>query len=111
MLNSPSGYLGLTYRYTIDSLTDENSQLVIMNACSFIGRLTPSVIGTRLGIDILTMVCFAAGGGAVLILCMIALKTLASVVILSVLYGLCAGVCAYSSTSLCSFRTPILSTR
>ncbi|KAJ7820545.1 MFS general substrate transporter [Mycena leptocephala] len=66
--------------------------LVIMNACSFIGRLTPSVLGTRLGLDILTMVCFAAGGGAVLILCMIALKTVASVVVISVLYGLCAGV-------------------
>ncbi|KAJ6619169.1 major facilitator superfamily domain-containing protein [Mycena sp. CBHHK59/15] len=34
----------------------------------------------------------SAGCGAVIILCMIALKTIASVVIIGVLYGLCAGV-------------------
>ncbi|KAJ7473635.1 major facilitator superfamily domain-containing protein [Mycena galericulata] len=64
--------------------------LVIMNASSFIGRLAPGFFARRFGI--LNMVSIASGSGAVLILSMIALKSLASVVVLGVLYGLCAGV-------------------
>ncbi|KAJ7730665.1 MFS general substrate transporter [Mycena maculata] len=63
--------------------------LVIMNASSFIGRLSPGFFARKFGI--LNMVTIASGCGAVLILCMIALKTIASVVLLGVLYGLCAG--------------------
>ncbi|KAJ7664591.1 MFS general substrate transporter [Mycena polygramma] len=64
--------------------------LVIMNASSFIGRLSPGFLARKFGI--LNMVAIAAGSGAVLILSMIALKSLASVVVLGVLYGFCAGV-------------------
>ncbi|KAJ7182326.1 major facilitator superfamily domain-containing protein [Mycena crocata] len=64
--------------------------LVIMNASSFIGRLSPGFFAHRLGV--INMVAAASGAGAVLILSMIALKTVASVVVIGVLYGYCAGV-------------------
>jgi hypothetical protein len=62
-----------------------------MNASSFIGRLSPGFVARRFGI--LKMVVIGSGCGAVLILCMIALKSIASVVLLGVLYGFCAGIC------------------
>ncbi|KAJ7157878.1 major facilitator superfamily domain-containing protein [Mycena crocata] len=64
--------------------------LVIMNAASFIGRLSPGFFAHKLGI--INMIAAASGAGAVLILSMIALKTIASVVVIGVLYGYCAGV-------------------
>ncbi|KAJ7077540.1 major facilitator superfamily domain-containing protein [Mycena belliarum] len=64
--------------------------LVIMNAASFIGRLAPGFVAQQLGI--INMVVAASACGAVLILCMIALRTFASVVVIGILYGLCAGV-------------------
>ncbi|KAJ7658890.1 major facilitator superfamily domain-containing protein [Mycena rosella] len=64
--------------------------LVIMNASSFVGRLSPGFFARKLGI--INMVAAASGCGAVLILCMIALKSTASVIVIGVLYGYCAGV-------------------
>ncbi|KAJ7088741.1 MFS general substrate transporter [Mycena belliarum] len=64
--------------------------LVILNASSFVGRLSPGLLVHRLGV--INMVTAAAGCGAALILSMIALKTVASVVVIGVLYGFCAGV-------------------
>ncbi|KAF7335576.1 MFS general substrate transporter [Mycena venus] len=64
--------------------------LVIMNASSFIGRLTSGFFAESLGIA--NMVAAAAGCGAVIILGMIGLSTIASVVVLAILYGFCAGV-------------------
>ncbi|KAJ7610716.1 MFS general substrate transporter [Mycena polygramma] len=64
--------------------------LVIMNAASVVGRLAPGFFAQRLGI--LTVLLVAAGCGAILILSMIALKTMASVVVIGVLYGLAVGV-------------------
>ncbi|KAJ7458555.1 major facilitator superfamily domain-containing protein [Mycena latifolia] len=64
--------------------------LVIMSAASFVGRLSPGFFAHSLGIP--NMVAAAAGCGAVLILCMIALANVASVVVLGILYGFCAGV-------------------
>ena len=43
------------------------------------------------------MVMAATGCGAVLILSMIALKSVASVVAIGILYGFWAGVCVYTS--------------
>ncbi|KAJ7467469.1 MFS general substrate transporter [Mycena latifolia] len=63
--------------------------LVILNAMSFVGRLTPGFFAHKLGI--INMVTAAAGCSAVLIFSMIALKSLASVVVIAVLYGFCAG--------------------
>ncbi|KAJ7653794.1 major facilitator superfamily domain-containing protein [Mycena rosella] len=80
----------------LDAVTHGISQtfsfysLVIMNASSFVGRLSPGFFARRFGI--LNMVSIASGCGSVLILCMIALNTVASVVLLGVLYGFCAGV-------------------
>ncbi|KAJ7046295.1 major facilitator superfamily domain-containing protein, partial [Mycena alexandri] len=64
--------------------------LVIMNASSFVGRLTPGFFAHSLGIT--KMVTAAAGCGSVLILGMIGLSNVASVVVLAILYGYCAGV-------------------
>ncbi|KAJ7813776.1 major facilitator superfamily domain-containing protein [Mycena olivaceomarginata] len=64
--------------------------LVIMNGSSFVGRLSPGFFAQRLGV--VNMVTAASGVGAVLILCMIALKSIASVVIIGVLYGYTAGI-------------------
>ncbi|KAJ7884520.1 MFS general substrate transporter [Mycena leptocephala] len=64
--------------------------LVILNASSFFGRLSPGFFAHRLGV--VNMATAAAGVGAVLILSMIALRTVASVVVIGVLYGYCAGI-------------------
>ncbi|KAJ7923441.1 major facilitator superfamily domain-containing protein [Mycena leptocephala] len=66
--------------------------LVIMNSASVAGRLAPGFLAHRLGI--LNLIMGAMGCGAVFILSMIALRTIASVVVIGVLYGLCVGVCA-----------------
>ncbi|KAJ7689733.1 major facilitator superfamily domain-containing protein [Mycena rosella] len=86
----------LGFANALDAVTHGISQtfsfysLVIMNASSFVGRLSPGFFARRFGI--LNMVSIASGCGSVLILCMIALNTVASVVLLGVLYGFCAGV-------------------
>ncbi|KAF7343785.1 MFS general substrate transporter [Mycena sanguinolenta] len=64
--------------------------LVIMNAANFIGRLLPGLVVERFGI--LNMFVTAAACGAVLILCMIALGSVASVVVLGIMYGFCTGI-------------------
>ncbi|KAJ7159022.1 major facilitator superfamily domain-containing protein [Mycena crocata] len=64
--------------------------LVIMNTSSFVGRLSPGFFGHRIGV--INMVVAASGAGSVLILSMIALKSVASVMVIGVLYGYCAGV-------------------
>ncbi|KAJ7164233.1 major facilitator superfamily domain-containing protein [Mycena filopes] len=63
--------------------------LVILNGSSFVGRLVPGFFARRFGVA--NMITIASGGGAVLILCMIALKTIASVVVIGVLYGFFSG--------------------
>ncbi|KAJ7131769.1 MFS general substrate transporter [Mycena crocata] len=64
--------------------------LVILNAASIIGRLAPGFLAPRLGI--INMVLVGTGCNAILILSMIALKTVVSVVVIAVLYGIFAGV-------------------
>jgi hypothetical protein len=71
-------------------------QLVIMNGSSIVGRLAPGFFAQRLGI--INVFSVAMGCGAVFILSMIALRTIASVVVIGVLYGLCIGVCAYPAS-------------
>ncbi|KAJ7739252.1 hypothetical protein DFH07DRAFT_965807 [Mycena maculata] len=70
-------------------LINTDFQLVIMNSSSFVGRLSPSLFVARIGV--VGMVVIAAGCRAVLIFCMIALKTVASVIVLGILYGFWAG--------------------
>ncbi|KAJ7176263.1 MFS general substrate transporter [Mycena crocata] len=81
--------------------------LVIMNTSSFIGRLTPGFFAHSLGIA--NMVTASAVGGAIIILGMIALRSLASVVVLGILYGFCAGVFITLMPSLVAFLTEDLS--
>ncbi|KAJ6546075.1 major facilitator superfamily domain-containing protein [Mycena vulgaris] len=64
--------------------------LVMMNAASFVGRLSPGFFAHALGIE--NMVAAAAGSGAVLILGMIGLRSVTSVVVLGIMYGFCGGV-------------------
>ncbi|KAJ6529838.1 MFS general substrate transporter [Mycena capillaripes] len=78
--------------------------LVIMNSASVVGRLAPGFFAQRLGI--LNVLLVAEGCGAVLILSMIALKTIASVVVIGVLYGLCAGVFITLIPPLLALLTP-----
>ncbi|KAJ7753954.1 major facilitator superfamily domain-containing protein [Mycena maculata] len=66
--------------------------LVILNASSCVGRLAPGAFASRFGV--IEMVVFASGGGAALILSMIALRTVTSVVVIGILYGFFAGVFA-----------------
>ncbi|KAJ7246927.1 MFS general substrate transporter [Mycena rebaudengoi] len=63
--------------------------LVIMNASSFVGRLFPGFVSHRLGVK--PMITVALGCGAILILGMIGVQSVASVVIIGVLYGFFAG--------------------
>ncbi|KAJ6626626.1 major facilitator superfamily domain-containing protein [Mycena sp. CBHHK59/15] len=81
--------------------------LVIMNASSFVGRLFPGFFTRSLGI--VNMATAAAGCGAVLILGMISLRNIASVVVIGVLYGFCAGVFITLMAPLLAFLTEDLS--
>jgi predicted cobalt transporter CbtA len=67
-------------------------QLVILNACAFVGRLSPGFFAHRLGV--VNMLTAATGAGAVVIMSMIALRTTVSLVVVGVLYGYFAGICA-----------------
>ena len=62
-----------------------------MNASSFFGRLAPGFVANKLGVEKIlvgsVLVC------AALILSMIGLGTVASVVVIGVIYGFSAGVC------------------
>lgn len=71
-----------------------------MNSAGFVGRLTPGFFAHTLGIP--NMVAASAGCGSVVILGMIGLRTVASVVVLGILYGYCAGVCACPGSNLVS---------
>ncbi|KAJ7290033.1 major facilitator superfamily domain-containing protein, partial [Mycena rebaudengoi] len=64
--------------------------LGIMNASAFVGRVVPGFFGHSLGIA--NMVAAAAGCCAVIIFGTIALRSIVSVVMISVLYGFFAGV-------------------
>ncbi|CCM00176.1 uncharacterized protein FIBRA_02204 [Fibroporia radiculosa] len=64
--------------------------IVIMNGCSFVGRLTPGFFAHRLGIA--NMICVATFCCSVLVFGMIGLKSVASVVVLGIIYGFFAGV-------------------
>ncbi|KAJ7196427.1 major facilitator superfamily domain-containing protein [Mycena pura] len=64
--------------------------LVILNGASCVGRLWPGFFAQRLGV--INILMAASGCGAVLILSMIALKSVASVVAIGIIYGFWAGV-------------------
>ncbi|KAF8162173.1 major facilitator superfamily domain-containing protein [Mycena galopus ATCC 62051] len=64
--------------------------LVIISASSFVGRICTGFFAHSLGIA--NMATASAGCGAVFIFGMIGLSNIASVVILAILYGFCAGV-------------------
>ncbi|KAJ6477277.1 major facilitator superfamily domain-containing protein [Mycena vulgaris] len=64
--------------------------LVIMNVSNVVGRLSPGPLAHRLGV--INMIAASAGCSAILILCMIALKSVASVVLIGVLCGFFSGV-------------------
>ncbi|KAJ7763161.1 major facilitator superfamily domain-containing protein [Mycena maculata] len=63
--------------------------LVVMNASSFVGRLCPGLVSHRWGVK--QMITVAAGCGAVLILAMTGIHSIASVFTIGVLYGFFAG--------------------
>ncbi|KAI0737615.1 major facilitator superfamily domain-containing protein [Daedaleopsis nitida] len=64
--------------------------LVFTNASSFVGRLSPALYVHFVGVENLLVI--STLGCAVVILSMIALKTLASVIAIGVIYGLLSGV-------------------
>ncbi|KAG1738957.1 MFS general substrate transporter [Suillus lakei] len=64
--------------------------LVIMNTSSFVGQLTSGVLVEYFGVPaVLTVSTFA---GTVLLFALIGLRTLASVVVIGILYGYSAGI-------------------
>ncbi|KAI0960377.1 hypothetical protein AcW1_004904 [Taiwanofungus camphoratus] len=75
---------GLSKTFSFDSL-------VIMNASSFIERLSPGFFAGSLGVS--NMICAATGCCTVLIFGFIGLKSVASVVVIGIIYGFFAGVC------------------
>ncbi|KAJ7499896.1 hypothetical protein FB451DRAFT_1162305 [Mycena latifolia] len=82
------GFFFPTFYLQLDAVTHGTFSfysLVIMNTASFAGRLTAGFVARRLGIFIMTIAATACV--AALILAMIALRTVASVVVIGVLYG------------------------
>ncbi|KAI8975830.1 major facilitator superfamily domain-containing protein [Trametes punicea] len=63
--------------------------LVILNACSFLGRISPGFVANKLGVENITVVTTFVC--AVLILGMIGLSSVASVVVIAVIYGFFSG--------------------
>ncbi|KAI9068325.1 MFS general substrate transporter [Trametes sanguinea] len=63
--------------------------LVILNSCSFLGRLSPGFFANKLGVENITVVSTFIC--AVLIIGMIGLSSVASVVVIGVIYGFFAG--------------------
>lgn len=72
-------------------------QIVIMNVSNVVGRLSPGPLAHRLGV--INMIAASAGCSAILILCMIALKSVVSVALIGVLCGFFSGVCQWPSLS------------
>ena len=68
-------------------------QLVIMNASSFVGRLSPGFFAQKLGVENMTLASTLAC--TVLIFGMIGLGSVASVVVIGVIYGFFAGTCEH----------------
>ncbi|KAJ7851028.1 major facilitator superfamily domain-containing protein [Mycena olivaceomarginata] len=64
--------------------------IVIMNVSNVVGRLSPGPLAHRLGV--INMIASSAGCSAILILCMIALKSVVSVALIGVLCGFFSGV-------------------
>lgn len=62
-----------------------------MNTSSFVGQLTSGLLAECFGVPgVLTVATFA---GTVLLFSLIGLRTLASVVVIGILYGYSAGIC------------------
>ena len=69
-------------------------QLVIMNASSFVGRLSPGFFSRKLGVENMTLASTLAC--TVLIFGMIGLGSVASVIVIGVIYGFFAGTCKHA---------------
>ncbi|KAI0829934.1 MFS general substrate transporter [Trametes gibbosa] len=63
--------------------------LVLLNVCSFVGRLSPGFFANKLGVHNITVVSTFCC--AVLIFAMIGLGSVASVVVIAIIYGFFAG--------------------
>lgn len=66
-------------------------QLAIMNVGSFIGGLLPTLFVKSVGV--VNMVIFSAASTTAIIFSMVALKDTASALVITVLFGLCVGIC------------------
>ncbi|EGO28039.1 hypothetical protein SERLADRAFT_347280 [Serpula lacrymans var. lacrymans S7.9] len=90
------GYYFPLFYIQLDSITHGLNQtfsfysLVILNASSLVGRISSGFLADYFGVP--NMVIVSMFGGAVSILGMIGLSSLASVVILGIIYGWFAGV-------------------
>ncbi|KAJ7065707.1 MFS general substrate transporter [Mycena amicta] len=84
--------------------------LVIMNAASFLGRLSPGLFLPSLGhYGVMYLITGSAACSTVLILSMIALRTTVSVVVIGVLYGLASGMFITLMAPLVAFLTEDMS--
>jgi len=66
-------------------------QLVLLNGCGFIGRVGSGLLASKLGV--INLIVAACYGCSALIFAMIGLRTVGSVVVIAILYGLLTGAC------------------
>ncbi|KIJ69000.1 hypothetical protein HYDPIDRAFT_80918 [Hydnomerulius pinastri MD-312] len=107
------GFYFPLFFFQLDAVKHGNSQsfsfysLVLLNGSSFVGRLTSGFIAPYTGVPnlmiISTFLC------SVLILGMIGLSSLASVIVIGIIYGYFAGVYIALMAPLMAFLTPELS--
>ncbi|KAJ7215509.1 MFS general substrate transporter [Mycena pura] len=88
------GYYFPLFYLQLDAITHSRvnqtlafDSLVILNTSSFVGRLLPGFFAQ----SVINIIIAATGCGTVLLFCMIALKSVASVIVIGAIFGFCAG--------------------
>jgi hypothetical protein len=78
-----------------------------MNAGSIFGRTIPSIFTSKLGV--FNLLTFTTAGTGIVILCMLAVKDVAGVVVFAIFYGFFSGACTYrriNFSSCCVYSAP-----
>ncbi|KAJ7496619.1 major facilitator superfamily domain-containing protein [Mycena latifolia] len=103
------GYYFPLFYLQLDTITHGINQsfafysLVILNASGFVGRIGSGLFARSLGV--VNMITVSAGCGGLVILGIIGLKSIASVVVLAVIYGFLSGVYISSAAPLLALLT------
>lgn len=81
--------LPFSHQVLVVELTAHSPQLVILNACSMVGRLTPGFFVKQFGVE--NMFIFASFACSAVMFGMIGLKSVVGVVMVAICYGFFAG--------------------